>query len=105
MPLRATTVASSAEVRTTLGVAPSEQFYCGKGCDECSGTGYRGRIAVYELLELSPAIRLLVRSGEPHERIEAQAVADGMVRLTAQALDLARTGAISLTEVFRARLE
>ena len=95
----------SVEVRATLGVAPSEQFYCGKGCDECSGTGYRGRIAVYELLELSPAIRLLVRSGEPHERIEAQAVKEGMVRLTAQALELARTGVISLTEVFRARLE
>jgi type IV pilus assembly protein PilB len=97
--------AVSAEVRATLGVAPAEQFYCGKGCDECSGTGYRGRIAVYELLELSPAIRLLVRTGEPHEQIEAQAVAEGMVRLTAQALELARTGAISLTEVFRARLE
>ncbi|MEO8467247.1 MAG: type II/IV secretion system protein, partial [Gammaproteobacteria bacterium] len=80
-------------------------FYCGKGCEECSGTGYRGRIAVYELLELSPAIRLLVRNSEPYERIEAQAVAEGMVRLTAQALELARTGAISLTEVFRARLE
>jgi type IV pilus assembly protein PilB len=95
----------AAEVRTALGVAPSERFYCGKGCDECSGTGCRGRIAVYELLELSPAIRLLVRSGEPHERIEAQAVTEGMVRLTAQALELARTGVISLTEVFRARLE
>ncbi|MEO8020199.1 MAG: GspE/PulE family protein [Pseudomonadota bacterium] len=100
-----TTEIVSAEVRKTLGVSPSEQFHCGKGCDECSGTGYRGRIAVYELLELSPAIRLLVRAGEPHERIEAQAAAEGMVRLTAQALELARTGAISLTEVFRARLE
>jgi type IV pilus assembly protein PilB len=95
----------SSEVRATLGVGAEEQFLRGKGCDECSGTGYHGRVAVYELLELSPAIRQLVRAGEPHERLEAQAVAEGMVRLTVQALALARTGAISLMEVFRARLE
>jgi type IV pilus assembly protein PilB len=95
----------SSEVRATLAVAAEEQFFRGKGCDECSGTGYHGRVAVYELLELSPAIRQLVRAGEPPERLEAQAVAEGMVRLTAQALALARTGAISLMEVFRARLE
>ncbi len=95
----------SAEIRATPGVAPSVQFCCGKDCEECSGTGYRGRIAVYELLELSPAIRLLVCTGEPYEQFEEQAVSEGMVRLTAQALELARTGAISLTEVFRARLE
>jgi type IV pilus assembly protein PilB len=93
------------EVRSALGVDDSEGFLRGKGCDECSGTGFRGRVAVYELLELSPAIRQMVRQGEPPEALEAQAVAEGMVRLTAQALTLARHGVISLTEVFRSRLD
>jgi type IV pilus assembly protein PilB len=95
----------SSEMRAALGVNADESFRRGKGCDECSGTGYRGRVAVYELLELSPAIRRLVRAGDSHELVEAQAVAEGMVRLTAQALTLARSGTISLAEVFRARLE
>ena len=93
------------DVRAALGVSASEKFFRGTGCDDCSGTGYRGRVAVYELLELTPTIRRLVRDGEPHDRIEAQAVSEGMMRLTAQALGLARTGTISLTEVFRARLD
>jgi type IV pilus assembly protein PilB len=95
----------AAEVRDALGIGPAETFWRGTGCVECSGTGFRGRVAVYELLEMSPAIRQLVLTGASHDRIEAQAVEEGMVRLTGQALGLARAGKISIGEVFRARLE
>jgi len=93
------------DIREALGVEASETFRCGSGCVECSGTGFHGRIAVYELLEMSPEIRRLVSANAGHDQIEARAAAEGMVRLTVQALSLARAGVISLTEVFRARLE
>jgi type IV pilus assembly protein PilB len=95
----------TAEVRECLGVGRNERFWRGSGCPECSGTGTRGRVAVYELLEMDAALRKLVAAGAGYQDIEAQAVAGGMVRLTDQALGLARAGQISLTEVFRARLD
>lgn len=95
----------TAEVREALGVGDAETFWRGSGCTECSGSGYRGRVAVYELLEMSPELRNLVLAGAGHDQLEARAVEEGMVRLTVQALALARTGAIALGEVFRARLE
>ena len=95
----------SAAVRKAFGVAEAETFWRGKGCPECSGTGFRGRIAVYELLEMSPEIRKLISAGAADAQIEAQAVEEGMVRLGFQALALARSGVISLSEAYRARLE
>jgi type IV pilus assembly protein PilB len=60
---------------------------------------------VYELLEMGPELRRLVLAGASLQDIEDRAVADGMVRLTDQALGLARAGDISLGEVFHARLD
>lgn len=40
-----------------FGVGDAERFWRGKGCEHCSGTGYHERIAVYELLEMSPEVR------------------------------------------------
>jgi type II secretory ATPase GspE/PulE/Tfp pilus assembly ATPase PilB-like protein len=54
---------------------------------------------------MSVEIRKLVRAGASHDQIEAQAVKQGMVPLNTQAIALARTGAISLGEAFRARLD
>jgi type IV pilus assembly protein PilB len=67
-----------ADMRDALHVGAAETFWHGNGCEECSGTGYRGRIAVYELLEMSPELRNLVRTGAGHDQIEAQAI-EGMV--------------------------
>lgn len=92
-------------VKIKIKNADTETFWHGGGCEECSGTGYRGRVAVYELLEMSAALRKLVRAGASDEQLEAQAVEGGMVPLNAQSLALARTGAISLSEAFRARLD
>jgi type II secretory ATPase GspE/PulE/Tfp pilus assembly ATPase PilB-like protein len=95
----------SAELRAALGVAASETFWRGRGCEECAGTGFHGRVAVYELLEMSPKLRGLVHAGAGHEQLEARAAEEGMVRLNAQALALARSGAIAASEVLRARLD
>lgn len=95
----------SPAVREALHVGHEETFWRGSGCEKCFGTGYRGRIAVYELLEMSPEIRKLVHTGADYDQLEARAVEEGMVPLNVQALALARTGVISLSEAFRARLD
>lgn len=96
---------ANSEAREALHIGDAETFWRGSGCEECSGTGFRGRVAVYELLEMSPKLRKLVQAGAGHDQLEAQAVEEGMVPLSVQALALARTGAISLGEAFRARLD
>jgi len=93
------------ETRQQLSVGRDEPFWRGKGCEHCGGTGYKGRIATYELLEMSPALRALVHRGATIDELEAQAVTDGMAKLVTQALELARNGTISLDEVLRVRLD
>ncbi len=95
----------SSEVRDAFRVDQAETFWHGSGCEECSGTGFRGRVAVYELLEMSAELRKLVHAGASCDQLEARALEQGMVPINIQALALARTGAISLGEAFRARLD
>lgn len=94
----------SPNVRKSVGAGPREKFYRGEGCDHCNETGYFGRMVTYELMQISPEMRRLIarnaNSGEYYE----QAVADGMVPLTENALELARAKHTSLEEVYRVRL-
>jgi type IV pilus assembly protein PilB len=91
-------------VRQALGVNESEAFYRGCGCDKCHGTGYSGRLAVYELMQLSPEIRELIQPNVNAADIERAAIKNGMVPLTYNALSLARAKKTSLNEVYRVRL-
>jgi type IV pilus assembly protein PilB len=92
-------------VRRTLGVSADEVFYRGRGCDECNDTGYRGRVAVYELLAVTPALRRMITSGASGDELRVQAVKDGMTLLTQDALRQARSGVTSLAEAYRVRLD
>lgn len=94
-----------ANMRAVLDVGCEEVFYKGTGCSRCGGSGYHGRIAVYEILEMTRALRNAVRSGGSDDELHAIAVSEGMIPLTRQALSLARTQEISLSEVYRSRLE
>ncbi len=92
-------------VRNALGLKTDELFYIGKGCPHCHGKGISGRVAAYELLEVTPALRAMIEPSVEAQRIEQQAIADGMRPLTQSALQLARNKQISLAEVYRVRLE
>ncbi|MDO9623391.1 MAG: GspE/PulE family protein [Pseudomonas sp.] len=92
-------------VRTALGLDAREVFYVGRGCSHCHGKGFAGRVAAYELLEVTPALRALIQPAVAAQAIEAQAIADGMRPLTQSALALARDKLIALAEVYRVRLE
>ena len=91
-------------VRQILGVGEDEVFYQGQGCELCHNTGVEGRMAVYELLQMTPALRDLLAQRVPAERLAEQARGEGMIPLTDHALSLARRGRIALAEVYRIRL-
>lgn len=92
------------EVREVLGIGMDEQFFHGAGCEHCHKTGYHGRMAVYELLTVTPGLRKLIEPDAVAADIEKQAVSDGMVTLTQMALQAARERKTSIEEVFRVRL-
>lgn len=92
-------------VRESLNIDESELFYHGKGCQHCNHTGVAGRIAVYELLRVNDEIREIIKPGISAMRVHQQALATGMVPLTENALNRARSKEISLAEVYRVRLD
>ena len=77
------------------------QFYRGQGCPECSNRGYRGRIAVYEMLLMARAIRALVSAGAKREEIEAQLRKEGFETLHEGAVRLVLEGTTTVDEVTR----
>ena len=78
-----------------------ERWTRGEGCNVCSGTGYRGRIGVYELLEITDAIRELIVDKATHTRIHRAAVAQGMRPMQTQALELVVRGVTTVQDVLR----
>ena len=91
--------------REALQVGPNEVFYRGTGCRKCEGLDVHGRIAVYELMTISPAIRRLIRPQCEADAIHEAALQEGMIPITRNAVELARSGTISLTEAFRLRAD
>lgn len=92
-------------VRESLGVSEDELFYKGKGCDACNQTGFSGRIAVYELLQVTPKLRSNLVAGVSADKLHSIAVDEGMLPLTQNTLRHARQRTIPLSEVYRVRLE
>src|ERR1700761_7111414 len=76
----------------------SFKFYEGRGCIECSGTGFRGRTAIHELLDLTEEIREMILERKPASEIKRAARQDGMTFLRQSALDRVREGITTLRE-------
>ena len=74
-------------------------FYEGAGCFECGGTGYRGRSAIHELLDLSERIRELILDKRPASEIKRAAKEEGMTFLRESAIEKAVLGVTSLREI------
>ncbi len=75
------------------------QFREGQGCMECGGTGYRGRTAIHELLDLTDTIREIILDKKPTSEIRRQAQREGMTFLRESALDRVRRGQTTLKEI------
>ena len=74
-------------------------LHSSKGCGRCAGTGYRGRVALYEVMPVSVQIRRLV--GAPTDEIFNAAVSEGMTTLRQDGLRLCLEGVSSLAEIRR----
>jgi type IV pilus assembly protein PilB len=85
------------------GLNPDEwrdfPLYEGAGCFECGGTGYRGRSAIHELLDLSDRIRELILEKRPTSEIKRVARDEGMTFLRESAIDKVRKGISTLKEI------
>jgi type IV pilus assembly protein PilB len=74
-------------------------FREGTGCMECGGTGYRGRTAIHELLDLTDSIREIILEKKPTSEIRRQAQKEGMCFLRESAIDRVRRGLTTLKEI------
>jgi type II secretory ATPase GspE/PulE/Tfp pilus assembly ATPase PilB-like protein len=77
----------------------SFDFHEGAGCIECGGTGYRGRTAIHELLELTDPIREIILEKKPSSEVRKLAQAQGMQFLRESAVDRASRGLTTLKEI------
>jgi type IV pilus assembly protein PilB len=73
----------------------------GRGCDKCSGTGYKGRLGLFEIMEVSDSMRDLIVSNGSIKDIRQQALDDGMMPLRQTGMLKVRDGVTTLEEVAR----
>jgi type IV pilus assembly protein PilB len=98
-----TVVHYPADVLEASGLDPAQwgkvPFYEGQGCIECAGTGFRGRTAIHELLDLTDRIREMILAKKPTSEIRRAAREEGMRFLRESALDKVRNGMTTLKEI------
>ncbi|HEX5386921.1 MAG TPA: type IV-A pilus assembly ATPase PilB [Gemmatimonadales bacterium] len=86
---------------TDLDSLRTIQFMKGKGCDRCSGTGYKGRQGLYEVMALTPESRRMILRGASVAELRDQAVSDGMLTLRMDGLKKVEKGITTLEEVVK----
>src|SRR5881409_2241754 len=103
---RASDTPSPADL-TALGIAGADgaRLYRGRGCDECRGTGYRGRTGIYELFPITEDARSLILRRAPTRDIRRVAMEAGMVTLRLDGWDKACAGVTTVEEVLRVTQE
>ncbi len=84
-----------------LPVTRGRRFYKGKGCPLCFNTGYRGRIAVFEILTLNNAIKQAIADNVPHSRLMELIYESDFEPLIADCVRLVETGITTVSEAFR----
>jgi type IV pilus assembly protein PilB len=76
-------------------------FHKGEGCDDCGGTGYKGRQGLYEVMAASQDLRKLIMMGAGVDEIRAQALTDGMLTLRMDGMKKVEKGITTLEEVIK----
>ena len=76
-------------------------LYEAQGCEDCRGTGFLGRVGIFEFLPMTPSLRAAFIEGADYDQIKEQAYKEGMVPLARDALEKVRTGVISFSEWLR----
>jgi type IV pilus assembly protein PilB len=85
----------------TLEEAKNIQIFKGEGCKTCNGTGYKGRLGLYEVMEVSEEIQELILVGASAREVKRKAVEEGMLTLRQSGLVKLKNGITTLDEVLR----
>ncbi len=88
-------------IRQNLHLPADEKFYRGTGCKHCRHTGFKGRMAIYELLVMNDTIRARIQPGVASDVFRTLAVNSGMITMPVHGVEQARLKRISITEVYR----
>jgi type IV pilus assembly protein PilB len=98
-------VAINPEILVNIGIPAAEARYIkvkqGKGCSRCANTGYKGRIALYEVMPMREEIREFVLNGASTTEIKREAIRLGMMTLRASGLQRLKEGVTTVEEVLR----
>jgi type IV pilus assembly protein PilB len=98
-------VKSPDEALVDVGFPASEvkeiKTFKGAGCGTCNGTGYKGRVGLYEVMEITEELRELILVGASGLELRRKAIEDGMLTLRQSGLEKIRLGMTSLEEVVR----
>jgi type IV pilus assembly protein PilB len=81
--------------------AKAVKLFKGRGCERCSNTGYKGRVGLYEVMEINDDVRELILSGASAVELRAKAVDSGMIALRASGMQKIRDGVTTIEEVVR----
>ena len=86
-----------------MGIPETESvtIYEPCGCPQCSDTGYKGRIGVYEIMKMTPALKRIISKREGAEKIKEQAMQEGMRTLRMSAMEYVLEGITSFSEMMR----
>ncbi|MBE9530290.1 MAG: type II/IV secretion system protein [Proteobacteria bacterium] len=84
-----------------LKLTPETVIYQAEGCDECYGSGYKGRLGIYELMEGTKEIKRMIKKEATPEELFAQASSEGMTTLVQDGIAKALQGLTDITEIRR----
>ena len=98
-------ISMPAQALIDVGFSPEEaggiELYKGRGCATCNNTGYKGRVGLFEVMEISEELRELILAGASAMELKQKAVEEGMLTLRRSGLAKIKTGQTSVEEVVR----
>src|SRR5690606_26117234 len=90
-----------AELQLTPDDILGKRFYRGEGCDKCNGTGYKGRVGLFELMIMNDELREMIMRNASTDELRDRARSYGMVTLRDAGLEYAFQGMTTIDEVIR----
>ncbi len=90
-----------AEIGFPIEEAGKVRLFKGRGCPNCNNTGYRGRVGLFEVMEITDELRELILSGASAMELRRKGIEEGMVTLRMSGLQKLRDGQTSVEEVVR----
>ncbi len=86
---------------TTREEIAGKPFYRGHGCEICNGSGYKGRVGIFELLDISEAVQSMINRKMPTQDIKRKAIEEGMMTLRKDGINQILTGITTAAEVMQ----